>query len=122
MLKIMGIETLSKHLYRVLGSNSCVKASREPVENYILRTGELPYITPPTEPVLRKKPRMAHWCTYAKFSSPTDTHDPNNVDLHFYGYFIEPLAQDHSPLGSGEVQIMVFGKPKVVSFEKWIKI
>ena len=48
-----------------------------------------------------------------------DHHDPDNEVLGFYGYFFEPLTQDHPPLAGGHVQIKVFGAPKVLMLEKW---
>lgn len=155
MLKILGVEKLSEVVYRVLDTSSRIKGSKELVEEYIIRTGELPWAEPPKEPVLRKKPKFVHWCSYVRFATPKDTqeglqilpewsncelkatlatldirehvymayngdhHDPDDESLGFYGYFFEPLTQDHPPLLGGQAQIKVFGAPKVLVLEKW---
>lgn len=158
MLKIIGIETITKYVYRVLDSKSKIRDTEELVENYIKRTGHLPWAKPPKDPVLRAKPKFVHWCSYVKLPTPTETQealqilpewsdckiratiksddikgcaymayngdrsDPNNDVLGFYGYFFEPLTQDHPPLAGGDVQINVFGDPKVHKLEKWCDI
>lgn len=155
MMRIIGIENISKYVYRVLDSNSKIRDSEELVEDYIVRKGELPLAEPPAFPVLREKPKFVHWCSYVQFHTPQatqehlqilkiwnncelratlstrditdhaylayngDHHDPSNKSLGFYGYFFEPITQDHPPLEGGEVQIKVFGAPKVSLLEKW---
>jgi len=155
MLRMVGIEELSEFVYRILDSNSKIRESNELVEKYIIRTGELPWAKPPSEPVLRKKPKFVHWCSYVQLQTPRemqerlqilpewsncelratlatrdiqehaymayngDHYDPDDKSLSFYGYFFEPLTQDHPPFPGGQVQIKVFGAPKVSMLEKW---
>jgi hypothetical protein len=54
---------------------------------------------------------------YVSFNG--DRHDPENDRLRFYGYFYEPVAQDHSTLAGGGLQIGVDGSPKVGLLEQW---
>ncbi|MGQ8367379.1 hypothetical protein [Glaciecola sp. 1036] len=155
MLKMIGIENIVDHVYRVLDSNSRIRGTDELVSEYIMRTGQLPFAPPPSAPVLREKPKFVHWCSYLTFATPSETqdalqilpewsncrlratlpvatirehaymayngdhHDPKNKVFGFYGYFFEPLTQDHPPLLGGCVQIKVFGSPNVTVLEKW---
>ncbi len=70
--KIIGIETISNNLYRVLGSKSKVYPTDELVKDYIQRTGRLPYVPRQRHPVRRSKPRF-HWCSYEKWKDPEST-------------------------------------------------
>ena len=55
--------------------------------------------------------------TYMAYNG--DHYDPNDKFLSFYGYFFEPITQDHPTLDGGDVQIKVFGAPTVSLLEKW---
>jgi hypothetical protein len=48
-----------------------------------------------------------------------DRYDPSDSTLRFYKYFFEPLAQDHSTLAGGGVQIGLEGAPPVETLEEW---
>lgn len=72
LFKIIGIDTLTPCLYRVLDSQKPVYGTTEPMKEYILRTGQLPPLPTYTEPVLREKPRL-HWCSYEKWDDPETT-------------------------------------------------
>jgi len=72
MLKMVGIENITKSVYRALDSKSKIRNSGELVEKYIMRTGKLPCAAPPKDPVLRSKPKFVHWCSYVKLPTPSD--------------------------------------------------
>ncbi|WP_298619361.1 hypothetical protein [uncultured Zoogloea sp.] len=46
-----------------------------------------------------------------------DRHDPEDEKLRFYGYYYEPLAQEHPELPGGSVQIALEGGPRVHRLE-----
>ncbi|QEA40685.1 hypothetical protein FGL86_17455 [Pistricoccus aurantiacus] len=73
-LKIVGIESLAKQIYRVLDSNSTAYPSDELIKDYIMRTGRLPAVPKQRRPVRRTKPRY-HWCSYEKWEDPESTRD-----------------------------------------------
>jgi hypothetical protein len=72
--KIIGIETIESKLYRVVSSNTTVRETKEPMINYIKRTGRLPTVPTQTCPVLRSKP-IYHWCSYEKWDDPETTRE-----------------------------------------------
>lgn len=72
MLRIVGIESIAKFVYRVLDSRATIRGSGELVEAHIKRTGRLPNAEPPKEIVLRSKPSFVHWCSYVKLPTPED--------------------------------------------------
>lgn len=63
MLKIVGIERLATHLFRVLHSASTIRATGERVQDHVTRLGRLPPVPRQRHPVRRSKPRL-HWCSY----------------------------------------------------------
>jgi hypothetical protein len=73
-LPILGIRHIAPKLYRALHSAATVKATGEPLRDFIMREGCLPFLQPPVGLVLRKKPRM-HWCSYEAYESPSITRD-----------------------------------------------
>lgn len=70
--KIIGIESITDQLYRVLDSNATVHGRSELIKDYILRTGRLPPVPLQTRPVRRTKP-VIHWCTYDQWADPEST-------------------------------------------------
>jgi hypothetical protein len=61
--------------------------------------------------------RSIRGCAFVALNG--DTEHPDHKHLGFYGYFLEPLAQDHPELAGGGVQIAVHGAPKVCALERW---
>lgn len=151
--RIVGIETLASQLYRVLDSTrTATREDKEPLVDFIARTGQLPAVPKQRSPVRRTKPNF-HRCSYEAWATPQatrealqilpawsdcrlratvltqdvrrsayvafngDRYDPDDRKLRFYGYYYEPLAQDHPELPGGAVQIAVEGAPPVQSLE-----
>ena len=48
-LPILGIEEITPMLYRALHSKATVHDTAEPVRNFIIREGKLPYLNPPRD-------------------------------------------------------------------------
>lgn len=48
-----------------------------------------------------------------------DRIDPNDECLRFYGYYFEPLAEDHPPQLGGGTQIGLEGSPRIECLERW---
>lgn len=48
-----------------------------------------------------------------------DRHDPADKRLRFFGYYYEPITQDHPALPGGGLQIGVEGAPAVAVLEEW---
>ena len=65
MFPILQIERIRSVVYRILNSES-------PALDYVRRTGRLPLVEKPRDPVLRKTPR-GHWCAYEKWDTPEET-------------------------------------------------
>ena len=72
--RIIGIESITTNLYRVLDSKGGVHGSTELVKDYILRTGRLPAVPIQKRPVRRSKP-LFHWCTCYKWANPELTRE-----------------------------------------------
>jgi hypothetical protein len=71
-LPILGIEEIASKLYRVMDSKAKVHGTGEPLRDFIMREGKLPYLESPARLVLRKKPRI-YWCSYECYESPLAT-------------------------------------------------
>jgi len=71
-LPIIGIHTLHSALYRLFDSKALVYGNpvQELVRDFIIRTGKLPFVPPPSGLVLRQKPRM-YWCSFERYESPS---------------------------------------------------
>lgn len=74
MFKIVGIERLAPHLYRVLDSRSAIRTTGELVEQFVVREGRLPPVPRQRRPVRRTKPRL-HWCSYEAWASRDETRE-----------------------------------------------
>ncbi len=74
LFKIIGIESVTDQLYRVLDATSTVHDSTELVKDHILRTGRLPPVPIQKWPVCRSKP-IFHWCTYERWDDPQTTRE-----------------------------------------------
>lgn len=66
LLPIIGLETVQQEVFRVLDRR------KGAILDHVKKTGRLPPIPKPAEPVLRTKPR-AHWCAYDAWPTPEDT-------------------------------------------------
>ena len=73
-LRIVGIEKLFPHLFRVLDSNSLIRSTNELTKDYIVRSGRLPALPVQEVPVLRSKP-LYHWCTNQQWATPELTRE-----------------------------------------------
>jgi hypothetical protein len=74
LFKIVGIDRIAPTLFRVLDSRAAVRGTREPVRQFIARTGRLPGVPRQVRPVRRSKPWF-HWCTYSAWESPSATRE-----------------------------------------------
>jgi len=73
--RIVGIENLSPVLYRVLDSTRTVtRENKEPLVDFIVRTGRLPPVPKQLAPVRRDKADF-HWCAYEAWPTPQVTRE-----------------------------------------------
>lgn len=72
LFKIIGIHKLADRIYRVLDSRATAYPTREPIKDYVTRTGRLPAVPRQRRPVRRSKP-LFHWCSYEAWTSPDET-------------------------------------------------
>ena len=74
LFKIIGVDRIALTLFRVLDSHDTVCSAREPVKQFIARTGRLPGVPRQVRPVRRSKPSF-HWCSYSAWESPSATRE-----------------------------------------------
>jgi hypothetical protein len=74
LFQIVGVDQIAKTLYRVFDSGARIGETDAPLRELIMRSGHLPEVPEPSEPVLRAKPRF-HWCSYTAWDSPAATRE-----------------------------------------------
>ena len=75
LFRIVDIETLAPQLYRVFDSTRTVtRDNKEPLADFIARTGHLPAVPKQRRPVRRTKPNF-HWCSYEAWETPQATRE-----------------------------------------------
>ena len=74
LFKIVGVDRIEPTLFRVIDSHHTVCSAREPIKQFIARTGRLPRVPRQVRPVRRSKPSF-HWCSYEAWESPSATRE-----------------------------------------------